>query len=78
MMILVNRLPSLGLPVCGAVRVAAVQAKPFLQQAVSGRWELLTGGPTAPRKREKFEIEDLEHLSILKDFEKNLPKSSDM
>ena len=56
MMILVNRLPSLGLPVGGAVRVAAVQAKPFLQQAVSGRWELLTGGPTAPRNKLVFEI----------------------
>ena len=58
MMIQLNGLPSLGLPVGGAVRVAAVQLKPFLRREVSGRWRLPTRGPTPPRNRDRvvFEI----------------------
>ena len=57
MMIQLNRLPSLGLPVGGAVRVAAVQLKPFLRREVSGRWRLLTRGPTPPRNKDRVVFE---------------------
>ena len=57
MMIQLNGLQSLGLPVGGAVRVAAVQLKPFLRREVSGRWRLPTRGPTPPRNIFEINLE---------------------
>ena len=61
MMIQLNGLPSLGLPVGGAVRVAAVQLKPFLRR------ERLVGGGASPR-----EVLHLPGIGIGWSFEINL------